>query len=130
MTVRDAARQLPDISALRNRCRAMAMTACLWREAEDSQWRTGDVDFDGSSTVPDGADWLFGFLTDGSPEEYADWAAGYYGIPVDLAAVRHVYALRPLTPEIVSDLNPEVSLDRLADSIAGIGYPQGEGRGR
>lgn len=103
------------------------VTACLWREAEDGQWHTGDVDFDGSSTVPDGADWLFGFLTDGSPERYADWASSYYGRPVGLEAVRHVYALRPLTPAIVADLNPEASLNGLAEAIAAIGYPLGEG---
>lgn len=70
---------------------------------------------------------VFGFLTDGSPEPYARWAARYYARAVDLEAVRHVFALRPLTPAVVSDLNPEASLSGLADSIAGIGYPLGEG---
>lgn len=104
------------------------VTACLWREAADSRWLTGDVDFDTTSTVPDGAEWLFAFLTDGTPENYTNWAEGYYAIPVDPAAVRHVFALRPLTPEVVSALNPEVTLDALGDHIASIGYPQGAGR--
>ncbi|MGW8884500.1 hypothetical protein [Streptomyces sp. NPDC055749] len=108
------------------------VTACLWREAADSQWRTGDVDFDTTSTVPDGAKWLFGFLTDtdtdSSPEHFGEWAAQYYDMPVDPAAVRHVFALRPLTPDVVSALNPEVTLDALADNIASIGYPRGDGR--
>ncbi|MGW2182212.1 hypothetical protein ACWCXX_29750 [Streptomyces sp. NPDC001732] len=100
-----------------------AVTFCMWREAGDGQWRTGDVDFDGGGELPDGADWLLDFLTDGSPEKYQDWATYYYDVPVDPAAVRHVYELRPLTPEVVSALNPGTTLDRLADGIAAIGYP-------
>lgn len=46
-------------------------------------------------------------------------------MPVDLDAVRHVHALRPLTPEVVARLNAEVTLDGLAEDIAGIGYPRG-----
>jgi hypothetical protein len=43
---------------------------------------------------------------------------------VDLEAVRQVYALRPLSQELVSLLNPEVSLTDLARDISEVGYPQ------
>lgn len=99
------------------------VTACLWREAGDERWRAGEVDYDGSEFVPDGAEWLFGLLVGGSPEKYQDWAEGHFGVPVDLAAVRHVYRLRPLTPAVVSAVNPELTLDQLDDTIAAIGYP-------
>ncbi len=35
-----------------------------------------------------------------------------------------VYALRPLSQEVVSLLNPEISLVDLAQDMSGIGYPQ------
>lgn len=47
---------------------------------------------------------------------------GGYEVAVDLDAVRHVYALRPLSQSIVSSLNTDVSLDDLAEDIAQIGY--------
>ncbi|CAM5259788.1 hypothetical protein SBADM41S_08150 [Streptomyces badius] len=46
---------------------------------------------------------------------------------VDLEAVRHVYALRPLTDEIVAALNPERVPAELAEDIEEIGYPVGAG---
>jgi hypothetical protein len=60
---------------------------------------------------------------DGRPETYQEWAEGYYEQPIDSDAVRHVYELRPLTQAVVAALNPEVSLDALAEDIQEIGYP-------
>jgi hypothetical protein len=37
--------------------------------------------------------------------------------------VGQVYALRPLSQEVVSLLNPEISLGDLAQDISEIGYP-------
>jgi hypothetical protein len=42
---------------------------------------------------------------------------------VDLAAVREIYALRPLTQELVTTLNRSLTLKDLAADIAEIGYP-------
>jgi hypothetical protein len=42
---------------------------------------------------------------------------------VDLAAVREIYALRPLTQPLVSALNQQLSVADLAYDIAEIGYP-------
>ncbi|MBT2545812.1 hypothetical protein J7E99_35365 [Streptomyces sp. ISL-44] len=98
------------------------ITVCLWRENTDGQWRTGEVDFEGGRLVPDGSDWLFRRLVDGTPEKYQAWAQRYYRTPVDLDAVIDVYELRPLTPELVLALNPAVTLEQLGDTIASIGY--------
>lgn len=98
------------------------ITVCLWRETTDEQWRTGEVDFDGGRSVPDGSDWLFSHLVDGTPEKYQAWAQRYYGTPVDLDAVIDVYELRPLTQELIAALNPAVTLEQLGDTIASIGY--------
>jgi hypothetical protein len=43
---------------------------------------------------------------------------------VELAAVEHVYRHQPLTPEVVAQLNPAVSLGELAADISEIGYPE------
>ncbi|MEU4063363.1 hypothetical protein AB0F25_13165 [Streptomyces wedmorensis] len=100
-------------------------TACLWREPADTAWHTGPVEFTDldDHEDPDGSDGLLHLLTDRSAEAYATWASDYYETSVDLEAVRHVLALRPLTAELVAALNPAVDLADLADDIAEIGYP-------
>ncbi|MGW1059133.1 hypothetical protein [Micromonospora rubida] len=99
----------------------LAATVCLWREIGDDRWRHGDVvpPADGD----DGADFLFGLLTDGTPEAYQDWAEGYYGRPVDLDAVREVFALRPVTPDLLRRLGARQPPEELAGELARIGYP-------
>lgn len=97
------------------------VTVCLWREPGDDAWRHGDIDFPGG--YEDGADWLFDLLTDGTPDVFRDWAQEYYEQPVDLDAVRHLYAGRPLTDEVVTTLNPATTLTAIADDISRIGYP-------
>ncbi|MFF1416116.1 hypothetical protein [Streptomyces sp. NPDC058280] len=101
-----------------------AVTACLWREVADSQWRRGTIDFPEGRDDPDGAEGLFHLLVDRSPEAYQRFAEDYYEVLVNLEAVRHVYAWRPLTPEIVSSLNAETDLSDVAEEIDAIGYPR------
>ncbi|MFI2431368.1 hypothetical protein [Streptomyces sp. NPDC018693] len=105
-------------------------TACLWREAGDGVWRAGAIDFPGESTGeggsdPDGAGQLFHLLVDRSAEAYQAWAEEYYDVPVDVAAVRHILSLRPLTEAVVGALNPGTTVADLADDVAEIGYPSG-----
>ncbi|MDR6974485.1 hypothetical protein J2X68_001163 [Streptomyces sp. 3330] len=100
------------------------VTACLWRGVTDDRWHHGTIDFPDRAVDPDGGSGLFELLVDRSPEAFQRFAEDYYEVPVDLEAVRHVYALRPLSPELVSLLNPEVSLAGLAQDISEVGYPQ------
>ncbi|MFE2644500.1 hypothetical protein ACFXDO_18295 [Streptomyces nigra] len=100
------------------------VTACLWREATDDQWRHGAIDFPAGYSDPDGATGLFGLLVDRSPRAFQRFAEDSYEVPVDLEAVRYVYALRPLDERLVSWLNAEVTLADLAEDIAEIGYPR------
>ncbi|MFF4648233.1 hypothetical protein [Streptomyces sp. NPDC001389] len=100
------------------------VTACLWREATDDRWRHGVIDFPTGSSDPDGATGLFELLVDRSPEAFRRFAEDYYEVPVDLEAVRDVYALRPLSQKLVASLNAEVTLADLAEDLAEIGYPQ------
>jgi hypothetical protein len=97
------------------------VTACLWRETGDDGWRHGAVEFPEGRSDPDGADYLFGMLVDRSPENFRDWARDYYGVPVDLAVVRHVFGGGALTEEVVRSLNPQVTLAALADDLTAIG---------
>ncbi|MFB9389622.1 hypothetical protein ACFPM3_08385 [Streptomyces coeruleoprunus] len=106
------------------------VTACLWRTASDDVWRCGssvvfpeegDLDDD-----PDGASYLFQLLVDRSAEAFRAFAEDYYKVAVDLAAVRHVQGLRPLTQQVVTALNPDLELADLAGEIAAIGYPQAD----
>ncbi|MEV5173716.1 hypothetical protein AB0L10_22110 [Streptomyces flaveolus] len=99
-------------------------TVCFWREQADTQWRCGAVQAPPEGVADDGsAEWLFDVLLDGRPEAYQQFAEEYYEVSISLEAVRHVYALRPLTPSVVSSLNPDVDLAALEEDIAQIGYP-------
>jgi hypothetical protein len=101
------------------------VTACLWRQAADDGWSTGTIDFpERPAGDPDGAESLFGLLTDRSAEAFQRWAEDYYEVPVDVEAVRHVLASRPLTDAVVRALNPDLTVAGLAEDLARTGYPQ------
>lgn len=101
-------------------------TVCFWREQGAAAWACG------SPAVPDragedgGAGWLFEVLVEGA-EGYAAFARDYYEAEVDIEAVRHVYALRPLTPQILAGLNPELEVAEVADELRSIGLALDEG---
>jgi hypothetical protein len=100
------------------------VTACLWRQITDDRWHTGAIDFPAGQEDPDGSEWLLELLLDDSPEAYRRFAEDYYELnSVNLAAVRQVYALRPLTQPLVTALNDRLSVADLAYDIAEIGYP-------
>ncbi|GAA3575123.1 hypothetical protein GCM10022235_50940 [Kribbella ginsengisoli] len=97
-----------------------SVTVCFWRTPADDRWLCGPVE----GVDKDGADWLFDLIANGRPEAYLTFAESYYEVALELDAVAHVYALMPLTEEIVTALNPEVMLKDLKDDIAEIGYPR------
>ncbi|MFD9543242.1 hypothetical protein [Streptomyces sp. NPDC060022] len=99
---------------------APRVTACLWRETDDTAWRTGQaIVFPPGSEDPDGSGHLFGLLADRSPEAVRAHFEDYYERPVPLDAVRHVLAGHPLTPAITAALNPAaVPDDALLERIA------------
>jgi hypothetical protein len=101
----------------------LAATVCLWREVSDDRWHAGELEFPAGSDDPASSRWMFALLVEGSPSAYQRFAEDYYEVPVDAAAIEHVYALRPLTEEVVGLLNPDVSLESLAEDAAEIGYP-------
>lgn len=96
-------------------------TVVFWREASDTAWRAGPVELPAEGE--DGTGHLFHVLAAGTPEAYADWARDHYERELDLDAVRHVFALRPLTADVVKALAPEADPGAVAAAVAGIGYP-------
>ena len=99
------------------------VTFCTWRHYSDRSWQIGRIEFPAGHPDPDGSEFLLSDL-DGRPETYQAWAINYYEREVSLAAVEHVYRHRPLTPEIVVQLNPELSLAELVADMNEIGYPR------
>jgi hypothetical protein len=98
------------------------VTFCIWRRYSDRSWQIGPVEFPVDHSDPDGSDFLLSDL-DGRPESYQAWATDYYQREVSLESVKHVYRHLPLTAEVVSQLNPDLSLGELAADINEIGYP-------
>lgn len=94
-------------------------TVCVWRTPEKDRWVSGPVEPAGD----DGAERLFGLLTEG-PEGYLTFAEEYYEVALDLDAIRHVYALMPLTEYVVTILNRNRRLGDLKEDLAEIGYPR------
>jgi hypothetical protein len=101
------------------------VTVCLWRLRESTNWDHGTpIDPPAQDGDPDidGADWLFEEL-DGNPETYRVFAEWYHEVPVDIAAVRHVFDWSPLTEDVVRTLNPSLSLSALANDLQSSEYP-------
>lgn len=109
---------------------AVRATVVFWRETSDFEWRSGNVEVSDRDQMDadadaDGAERLFDVLADGRPEAYQLHAEEYCEVKMHLDAVRHVYALRPLTQSVVSALNPDVMLGDLAEDIVQVGYTTG-----
>jgi hypothetical protein len=98
-------------------------TFCIWRLNGDAAWSCGDIKYP-KAKDPDGSRWLLSYY-DGKPTTYRKYAAGYFRKQVPLAVVRAVYAHQPLTEEMVEELNPEMTLKKLAADLTEIGYPAG-----
>lgn len=92
-------------------------TVCFWRTGEN--WVSGPVEPSGD----DGAERLFGVFAEG-PEAYLTFAEDQYGVALDLDAIRHVYALMPLSEYVVTILNRNRRLADLKEDLAEIGYPR------
>jgi hypothetical protein len=98
------------------------VTFCIWRRFADNGWQFGQIKFPPAHSDPDGSSFLLSDL-DGRPESYRAWAAEYYEREIELAAVEHVYKHLPITHDVITRLNSEVSLNELAADICEIGYP-------
>jgi hypothetical protein len=96
-------------------------TFCIWRTNEDTSWRVGKVELPEGGD-PDGSRKLL-FILDGNPLTYQRWSESYYKRIVPLEIVKHIYDHKPLTKQLIEQLNPNVTLDNLNEDINEIGYP-------
>ncbi len=95
-------------------------TFCIWRTYQDVSWQHGPIHF-GEGLDPDGSADLLTPL-DGNPQTYQEWAEYCYDRPIALDAVIHIYQHRLLTQDVITALNPDVTLPALVAEIAEIGY--------
>lgn len=109
-------------------------TFCIWRKHTDDRWHRGAIefppvqlDFAGKPRDPDGSEYLLSPY-DGNPETYLTFARHYFGgltgENLKLEHVEHVYDHKPLTDELVREINPDLALADLAGDIEEIGYPR------
>lgn len=99
-------------------------TFCIWRTYDDTDWQRGDVQYSDDEYADGSVDILS--ILDGRPESYQTWAEYYYGKPISIDAIRHVYEHRPLTASVVAALNPELSVDDLVEDIYQVDYLRAE----
>jgi len=95
-------------------------TFCIWRTAQDCQWRTGAISFPNGDEADGSAEMLAAL--DGEPLTYKKWAEDYYQRPLSATAIHEIYTGMPLTPELVHELNPEAEFASLLDHAAEIDY--------
>ncbi len=96
-------------------------TFCIWRTTSDTHWHHGQVNYP-QHPDPDGSASLL-FIFDDKPETYQAWAEEYYERPVNLEAVRSLYAHQPVTEPLIVALNDEITLDDLRADLDEIRYP-------
>lgn len=101
-------------------------TFCIWRRYGEREWQRGPVRSPAGEEDQDGSVRLLRHL-DGQPQTYREWATEYYQRDVSLNAVRSIFAHSPLTPLLVTELNPETCISELIDDADVIGYPLADG---
>jgi hypothetical protein len=98
-------------------------TVCIWRTTGDPSWYSAPVEYPRGVDDPDGADDLFKLVVSGRPSLYRSFAVGLLDFDVDIDIVTHIYALEPLTRELVSRFNPQRRMKTLMEDVEEIGYP-------
>jgi hypothetical protein len=102
-------------------------TFCIWFSQADPGWRCGNIEFPKHDrNDPDGSSFLLQMLQD-DPKRYKSWAEDYFELDIPLKSVKRLYALEPLTTELVESLNADITLKELEADIAEIGYPTVKG---
>jgi hypothetical protein len=103
-------------------------TFCIWRRYSDAEWQRGEIKFPPRQKDSDGSAQLLSPL-DGKPRTYLAWATDYFrkgdggGRALYIEHVRHIYSHKPLSAELVAEINPNLTLKELAGDVKEIGYP-------
>jgi hypothetical protein len=99
------------------------VTFCLWRRHTDPGWNVVVPPGGLSWLEEDGSRDLLDIL-DGDPKIYHSFAEEYYERPVSFEAVQAIYEHKPLTEDLISALNPDISLSDIVADAEEIGYPE------
>lgn len=93
----------------------------IWRLVTDSHWHVGNIDLPNDSD--DGSEKLLSIFED-TPICYKNWAEQYYEIVLPQTEVLAIFQHRPLSNELIQAINPDNSLEGLAEDIIEIDYPR------
>ncbi|MFF2091219.1 hypothetical protein [Paenibacillus sp. NPDC058174] len=89
-------------------------TFCIWREASDTNWHKGKVEVpEGAS---DGSDFLIGCIYH-TPEDFAEFARGYFELSLSLDIVAKIYEDVPITAEMIKMLNPDCDVKEVLQEL-------------
>lgn len=94
----------------------------FWRLHGAPSWSRGDFDLP-KSEDPDGSEYLLEIL-DRKPGTYQDFAEQYYEEDIPLAPIRDIYTHAPITTKTLEYLNPDITIEDIAEELAEIGYPE------
>ncbi|GGG60117.1 hypothetical protein [Paenibacillus radicis (ex Gao et al. 2016)] len=90
------------------------VTFCIWRETSDTNWHKGKVEVpEGAS---DGTDFLIGCIFH-TPEDFAEFAKGYFELSLSLDIVAKIYDDAPITAEMIKLLNPDCDVKEVLQEL-------------
>ena len=96
-------------------------TFVVWRQADDAQWKTGDIDYP-EGKDPDGSTDLLSRLLLGV-DEFTEWLADNYDVEVDAPFVAHVFGHKPLSVAQLQQLNEDAPVHSLRSAVEQTAYP-------
>ncbi len=96
---------------------------CYWYDPASGKWTDAVVKAGYSPELTTGARELLQVLG-GDPAAYHSFAEEYFEVSVPRNIIDDVYALKPLTSEMVHALSGDVDIHEMAAELAQIGYPR------
>lgn len=96
------------------------VTFCIWRRQCDAVWQCGVTEFP-EGDDPDGSKRMLKIF-DGDPKTYQEFALDYYEVKLPMAAIEHIYDHRPLTDNVVRELNCDLTVESVESDATEIGY--------
>ncbi|KRE92124.1 hypothetical protein ASG89_33730 [Paenibacillus sp. Soil766] len=90
------------------------VTFCIWCENSDTNWRKGKVEIPKGES--DGSDFLVGCIFH-TPEEFVEFAKGYFESSPTLDVVAKIYDDFPITAEMINILNPDCDVKEVLQEL-------------
>ncbi|MEK3723638.1 hypothetical protein [Paenibacillus sp. FSL H8-0034] len=94
------------------------VTFCIWRASNEGHWQQGEVEL--PHGADDGSRWLLGTINK-SPEDYVEWAEGYYDLSLDMETVKQIFAGAPITAEMIQLLYPDRDVEQALMELNALG---------